>query len=74
MATIIFKGWEVGMRGIPFMKLLTAKANISLKKAMEIKIRIVENEVIELNVKDTAGANEIIKEAHELGVLCELKA
>ena len=74
MATIIFIGWQIGMRGIPFMKLLNAKANISLKRAMEIKIKIVDDEVIELNVKDTARANEIIEEARELGVLCELKS
>jgi hypothetical protein len=74
MAKIIFKGWKVGMRGIPFVKLLMAKANILLKKALEIKLGIMEGEVIELSVVNIVTAILIILKARKLGVICELKS
>ena len=73
MATIVFKGWNVGMRGIPFVLLLREKTDVSLKRAKEIKERIVDNETIELQVPNDKIANEILKEARKLGVKCDIK-
>ena len=73
MAIIVFKGWKVGMRGIPFVLLLREKTDISLKRAKDIKETIVDNETIELTVPNDAVANEIVIEARELGVVCEIK-
>ena len=61
------------MRGIPFILLLREKARVSLKRAKEIKERIVDNEIIELKVLDDAVANEIVTEARKLGVVCEVQ-
>ena len=73
MATIVFKGWKVGMRGIPFIHLLIEKTNLSLKPAKKIKERIMDDETIELTVLNDAIANEIVIEARKLGVVCEIK-
>lgn len=72
MAKIIFTGWNAGMRGIPFVSLLTEKADISLKQAMDIKIGIVNNEIIRLIVSSDSVAREIILCAREFGVICEI--
>ena len=61
------------MRGIPFVLLLREKTDVSLKRAKEIKERIVDNETIELQVPNDKIANEILKEARKLGVKCEIK-
>jgi hypothetical protein len=73
MAIIIFKGWKVGMRGIPFVLLLREKTDVSLKRAKEIKERIVDNETIEFPVSNDEIAGEIVVEARKLGVVCEIK-
>jgi hypothetical protein len=73
MATIVFKGWKVGMRGIPFIHLLREKTDVSLKSAKEIKERIVDNETIEFTVWNDELAREIVAEARKLGVVCKIK-
>jgi len=73
MAIIVFSGWEIGMRGIPLILLLREKTDISLKKAKEIKERILDNERIEFVVSNDETAKEIVEEARKLGVVCELK-
>lgn len=69
MAKIIFTGWNVG---IPFVLLLTEKANISLKQAMDIKIKILDDEIIKLTVSSYSAASEIVVRAREFGVICEI--
>jgi hypothetical protein len=73
MTAIIFKGWKVGMRGVPFTLLLYEKANVSLKKAKEIKERIVNNEEIRLELPDYTVAKEIVARATDFGIICELQ-
>jgi|GEM_PF-1243872 len=72
MAKIIFTGWEVGMRGIPFIELLREKTNISLNQAKVIKKGIVNNEIIDLTVASNSIASEIVLEARKIGVICEI--
>jgi hypothetical protein len=73
MAKIIFIGWQVGMRTIPFIRLLTKKAGLSLANSKKIKDRIVDNnERIEIIIKNDKLAKEILIEAHRYGVKCEL--
>jgi len=72
MATIKFTGWNVGMRGLLFMELLTKSADISLKEAMDIKIGIVDGEIIKLTVPNDSVAKEIVLKAREFGVICEI--
>lgn len=61
------------MRGIPFVLLLREKTDVSLKRAKEIKERIVDNETIEFPVPNDEIAGEIVVEARKLGVVCEIK-
>lgn len=69
MAKIIFDGWEVGMRKIPFIELLTKKAKLGLAEAKNIKDRLVnQNETIELEIDDENLAKEILDDAIKLNV------
>ena len=75
MAKIIFEGWEVGMRKIPFMKLLNEKAGLSLKDSKNLKDRLVDNnEIIEIEVPDENLATEILAEAKRLKVKGRLES
>lgn len=73
MAVIVFKGWEVGMQGISFVLLLREKTDVSLKRAKEIKEKVVDNEIIEFLVLNDEIAKEIVVESRKLGVVCEIK-
>lgn len=69
MAKIIFDGWEVGMRKIPFIHLLKDKAGLSLGNAKKIKDRLINNdEIIELFIEDELLAKEILEDAIKLKV------
>jgi hypothetical protein len=69
MTRLIFDGWEVGMRKIPFTKLLHEKANLSLADAKHIKDRLVNNdEVVEIEIEDEQLAREILADAKTLKV------
>lgn len=75
MAKIIFEGWEVGMKKIPFTKLLNERAGLSLKDAKSIKDRLVDNnEIIEIEISDENLATEILAEAKKLKVNGKLES
>jgi len=73
METIVFEGWKVGMRKIPFIKLLNLKVGLSLKESKRIKDSVVEGETNKIQVDSLDFALEIINEASELGVKCRLQ-
>jgi len=68
MAKIIFHGWEIGMRPLAFYYFLHEKTNLTLREAREIRLKISENEVVELEVQDPEIANEILEKSLEFGV------
>jgi hypothetical protein len=69
MAKIIFDGWDVGMRKIPFTKLLNEKAGLTLAEAKNLKDRLInDNEIIGVEIADENLANEILEEAQKLKV------
>ncbi|WP_343555631.1 hypothetical protein [Sphingobacterium sp.] len=69
MVKIIFESWDVGMRKIPFTKLLNEKAGLSLQEAKNLKDRLVDNnEIIEVEIDDEILAKEILEEAQKLKV------
>jgi hypothetical protein len=73
MTKIIFEGWEVGMRKIPFIHLLQDKASLSLGDAKRLKDRLVNNdEIIELEIDNYELAQEILEEAIKLKVKARL--
>ena len=66
MRKITFKGWEVGMRKIPFTKLLNEKGQLSLKEAKSIKDRLVNNnEVITVEFENENVARLIYEESQK---------
>ena len=65
---IVFEGWEVGMRKIPFIKLLKGKAGLSLSESKRIKDGVVNGEIIEINIKDEELAKEMVEDAKKMGV------
>jgi uncharacterized protein YuzE len=69
MVKIIFESWDVGMRKIPFMKLLNEKAGLTLQQAKTLKDRLVDNnEIVEVEMDDEILAKEILEEAQKLKV------
>ena len=69
MVKIIFEGWDVGMRKIPFTKLLNEKAGLTLQEAKNLKDRLVDNnEIIEMELDDETLAKEILEDAKKLKV------
>ncbi|WP_277016303.1 hypothetical protein [Flavobacterium lindanitolerans] len=69
MVKIIFDGWKVGMKKIPFVKLLNERASLSLTDAKKLKDRLVDdNEIVEIKVINEKLAKEILKEAQKLKV------
>ena len=73
MATIIFRGWNTDIKKVSFTNLLHEKANITLVEAKNIKDKVTDNEIVELDVLNDDIANVIIAESGKLGVVCELK-
>ncbi|NVN94200.1 MAG: hypothetical protein HXX18_02830 [Bacteroidetes bacterium] len=75
MTKIIFEGWEVGMRKIPFIKLLNEKAGLNLSEAKKIKDRLVDNnEIVEIEIDDENLAKKILEEAKKLKVKGRIKS
>ena len=72
MPKIIFKGWKIGMRGIPFQVLLRNHAGLSLKQAQDVKLKVLDNEEVELAIVDIETARYISIEAELLGVINEI--
>lgn len=73
MAVVVFTGWKVGMRGIPFIHVLRENTDLSLKRVKQIKEQIVDGEEIKISVKDLSIAEKIIKLSGELGVICKIE-
>ncbi|WP_313266395.1 hypothetical protein [Sphingobacterium sp.] len=66
---MIFESWDVGMRKIPFTKLLNEKAGLTLQEAKKLKDRLVDNnEIIEVEIDDEILAKAILEEAQKLKV------
>jgi len=65
MTKIIFFGWEVGFRPIPFIKLLHERCNLSLVEARILKNDLLNNKIIEIFV-DIKEAKSILEEAELL--------
>lgn len=73
MIKIIFFGWNIGMKRVTFSKLLHDKTNLSLQKTWEIGLKILDGEVIEINVEEIGMAEEIISKSLELGVKARIE-
>ena len=73
MNTVKFYGWNKGVRKIKFIFLLHRQGGMTLKKAKEIKDKVVGGgEIVELNFDDSVLAEKICSQAKEIGIKCEL--
>ena len=74
MTRIIFYEWEVGMKKVPFIKLLNKKAGFSLDEAKRMKDKLVdEDSTIEIIIDDEL-AKQITEEARQYQVLCKMES
>ncbi|PWG78014.1 hypothetical protein [Pararcticibacter amylolyticus] len=71
MKKIRFTGWKKGVNKIEFIQLLHHNAGISLKEAKQIKDRIVDGEIVEINAKKEA-AEYIINQSSNCGFQGEM--
>ncbi len=74
MTTIRFIGWKDGVRKIKFITLLHEEGGLNLKKAKEIKDKVISipSEAVEVKFKNDLIAKLIYEKALSLGVLCEI--
>ncbi|MGI4752027.1 MAG: hypothetical protein ACRYFB_15445 [Janthinobacterium lividum] len=70
MKKILFTGWRKGMNKIEFIQLLHHSAGVPLRDAKSIKDRIVDGEVIEIEVNESI-AQYIIDGSRQYGVDAE---
>jgi len=70
---IIIEGWEVGMRPIPFVKLLNQKVGLRLSVAKKLKDDLMNNdESFEVILRDETTAKEIVDELKKMKVKCRI--
>lgn len=72
MANILFKGWNYGLQKISLTKLFQQKANLSLKEAKGKTDSLLDGETFAIEIKDISQAEELVKEATTIGVVCEI--
>ena len=71
--TITLEGWEVGMRPIPFVKLLNQKVGLRLSLAKKLKDNLMNNnEAFEIIIKDESTAKKIVDELTDLKIKCKI--
>ncbi|HVW15871.1 MAG TPA: hypothetical protein VHB54_18720 [Mucilaginibacter sp.] len=72
MTKVVFKGWRVGMRKIPFTMLLKQGAGLSLKQARTIKTKVLDNEEVVIEIDNIDDVRALVVKANNLGVIAEL--
>ncbi len=72
MKTIIFDGWEIGMKKISFYKMLKANSHLSLKESKSVSDRLLQGEIIEIEFETENIAKLIVEESQKFGVKCRL--
>jgi hypothetical protein len=72
MRKILFYGWQVGMRRVPFSLLLREEAGLGLKEAHEIMLRVLDEQPVTLEVSDELE-ERLLAQAQALGVKCCLE-
>jgi len=72
MRKILFYGWQVGMRKVPFSLLLREEAGLGLKEAHETMLRVLDEQPVTLEVSDEL-AERLLDQAQALGVKCCLE-
>ncbi len=72
MRDITFYGWQVGMQKIAFTQLLRAEAEMGLKEAQAVMLRVLDQQPVTLRVPAEL-AERLLEQAKALGVRCRLE-
>lgn len=73
MAKIILKGWNEGLQKVSLAKLQIDLLGKSLKESkLNVDYLLDDKEVI-IEIENLDLANEFIKEAEKIGVICRLR-
>ncbi len=72
MRDITFYGWQVGMQKVAFTQLLQAEAELGLKEAQAVMLRVLDEQPVTLRVP-AALAERLLVQAQALGVRCRLE-
>ena len=73
MAKIILKGWNEGLQKVSLTKLQIDLLGKSLKESkLNVDYLLDDKEVI-IEIENLDLANEFIKEAEKIGVICKLR-
>jgi len=74
MEKIILYDWKPGFNKAGLNKLLRASANYSLSSAIEAVGKLLEKEIVEIELESSEHAEAFLKEALNLGVIGEIKS
>lgn len=72
MREITFYGWQVGMQQEAFAQLLRAEAELGLKEAHAVMLRVLDEQPVTLRVP-AALAERLLEQAKALGVRSRLE-
>ncbi len=71
MKTIAMTGWQEGMRKVSLTKLQVELLGLSLKESKKNVDTLLEGETIKIETNSSATAEEFVREAKKIGVLCK---
>lgn len=71
MTTILISGWNDGFQKINFTHLMKAELGLTLHPAKQITDRIMNNELVEVQVSE-GQADHMISKMTNLGARCEV--
>ena len=72
MTKVRFSGWQEGLRKVALNKVLQRYLNISLAPAKAYVDRILARKEVIVTVESRAAAENLVKEAGELGAFVEI--
>jgi ribosomal protein L7/L12 len=70
MTTVTISGWFYGFQKVNFTKLLKSELGLTLKPAKTITDRILDGELVELEVPDEQ-VDRLLAAMTDLGAICE---
>ncbi len=69
---VIMTGWEEGMKKVSLSMLQTECLGLPLKEAKSNVDRLLAGEEVELHIVTLEKAQNFVKEARSLGVVCKI--
>ena len=73
MSIVIMNGWRAGMQKVSLSQLQVEFLQIPLKNAKDNVDKLLEGQIIKINVDNEYIATEFVRRAEKLGVDCALE-